>query len=101
VSNNVRAAACFVGGRYRDGIEFARRAILESPNLTPAYRALVVNCALAGEIEEARAALRTLKILVPDISLKRIREVMPYVRTEDQQKWLEGFRLAGLEEIET
>jgi TolB-like protein/Flp pilus assembly protein TadD len=66
VSDNVRAAACFVAGRYREGIAFAHRAILESPNLTPAYRSLIVNCALAGEIEEARAALCTLRALVPE-----------------------------------
>jgi adenylate cyclase len=97
VSNNVRAAACFIAGRYRDGIDFARKAILESPNLTPAYRTLVVNCALAGEIDEARAGLRTLKTLIPHISVKWIKEIMPYVRTEDQQRYIEGFRLAGLE----
>lgn len=97
VSNNVRAAACFIAGRYRDGIDFARKAILESPNLTPAYRTLVVNCALAGEIEDAKAALQTLKGLIPHISLKWLKEVMPYVRSEDQQRYVEGFRLAGLE----
>ena len=96
VSNNVRAIACFIAGRYRDGIDFARKAVIESPNLIPAYRALVVNCALAGEIGEAKAALQTLKDLVPDIALKRINEVMPYVRDDDRQRYVEGFRLAGL-----
>ena len=96
VSNNVRALACFVAGRYREGIDFARKAIIESPNLTPAYRSMLVNCALAGEIEEARAALRTLKGLAPDISLEWIKEVMPFVRAEDQQRWVEGFHFAGL-----
>jgi tetratricopeptide (TPR) repeat protein len=97
VSNNVRAMACFIAGRYREGIGFARKAIIESPNLTPAYRALVLNCALAGEIDEAKAALQTLKRFVPDISLQWIREVVPYVRAEDRQRYLEGFQLAGLE----
>ena len=96
VSNNVRAAACFIAGRYGEGIDFARKAITESPNLTPAYRALIVNCALAGDIDEARATLRTLKGLVPELSLAWIKEVMPFVRAEDQQRWIEGFRLAGL-----
>lgn len=96
VTNNVRAAACFVGGRYRDGIVFARMAIIESPNLIPAYRALIVNCALAGEIGEAMAALQSLKTLVPDISLELIKEMTPFVRSEERQRWLEGFRMAGL-----
>jgi tetratricopeptide (TPR) repeat protein len=97
VSNNVRAAACFVAGRYRDGIGFARKAIIESPNLIPAYRALIVNCALGGEIDEARSALEALRKLVPGLSMSRIIEIIPFVRTEDQQRWIEGFRLAGLE----
>jgi hypothetical protein len=37
--------------------------------LISAYRALVINGALAGEIEEARLALHALR-LVSDISLK-------------------------------
>ena len=97
VSNNVRATACFVARRYRDAIDFSRKAIAESPSLAPAYRLLVVNCALVGEIDEARAALHTLKRLQPDISLKWIMEVWPWVRNEDKQRYLEGFRLAGLE----
>jgi len=70
VSNNVRAIACFIVGRYHDGMTFARRAIFESPNLAPAYRALIINCAQAGEIAEARAGLQTLKRLVPEISME-------------------------------
>jgi tetratricopeptide (TPR) repeat protein len=97
VSNNVRAMACFVAGRYRDGIGFSRKAISESPNLTPAYRALVVNCALAGEIEDAKTALQALKGLVPDITLKWVNEEIPYVRDDERQRYAEAFRLAGLE----
>jgi TolB-like protein/Tfp pilus assembly protein PilF len=96
VANNVRAAACFVIERYAEGIEFARKAIAESPNLTPAYRSLILNCALAGEINQARAALRALKVLVPDISLNWVRETTPFMREYDQRRWVEAFRLAGL-----
>jgi tetratricopeptide (TPR) repeat protein len=99
VSNNVRAIACFIEGRYRDGMRFARRAIFESPNLAPAYRALIINCALAGEIAEARAGLQTLKRLVPEISMEWIKHVTyMYMREGDRQRYAEGFRLAGLGE---
>lgn len=99
VSNNVRAIACFIEGRYRDGMRFARRAIFESPNLAPAYRALIINCALAGEIAEARAGLQTLKRLVPEISMEWIKHVTSmYMREGDRQRYAEGFRLAGLGE---
>ena len=52
---------------------------------------------LAGDIEEAKLALQTLKGLVPDISLKSLNGVIPYVRDDDRERYVEGFRLAGLE----
>jgi len=65
--------------------------------LAPAHRLLVMNCALAGEIEEARAALQSLKRLVPEFSRKWIEEASPWVLDEDRQRHIEAFRLAGLE----
>jgi TolB-like protein/tetratricopeptide (TPR) repeat protein len=97
VYNNVRATACFVSGRYREGIDFARKALYESPGLITAHRVLVINCALAGQIGEAKAALEALKRIQPDISLKWIREWLPYVRPEEAERYVKAFRLAGLE----
>jgi adenylate cyclase len=97
-ANNVlRAAACMVADRYREGMVFARRALAENPSSTPGCRQLVINCALAGQIEEARAALQIVKRLQPDVSLRWISEWVPFVRAEDRRKYVEGFRLAGLD----
>jgi hypothetical protein len=90
----MRAAACLVADRFRDGADFARKAIFENATSIAAHRQLVINCALAGEIEEAKAALATVKRLQPHISLKWIEQ---WARPEDQQKYIEGFRLAGLD----
>lgn len=98
VANNLRSMACFVTGRYRDGSEFARKAIIESPNLSPAYRSLVVNCALGGELQEAVEVLSDLKKrFLPHLTLKWIEDELPYVRADERQRYIEGFRLAGLE----
>jgi TolB-like protein/Tfp pilus assembly protein PilF len=97
VSNNLRAMACFVTRRYRDGSDFARKAIIESPNLSPAYRSLVVNCALGGELQEAVQVLSELKKrFLPHLTLKWIEEELPYVRADERQRYIRGFRLAGL-----
>jgi adenylate cyclase len=97
-ANNVlRAAACMVADRYREGIVFARRALAENPCSTPGCRQLVINCALAGQVEDARAALQIVKRLQPDVSLRWITEWVPFVRAEDRRKYVEGFRLAGLD----
>jgi TolB-like protein len=97
ISNNVRAIACFIEGRYRDGVGFARQAIIESPNLAPAYRALIINCALAGETAQARAGLDALRRLVPETCAASIAHAIhPYMREDDRRRYAEGFRLAGL-----
>jgi hypothetical protein len=91
-----RAIVCFLDRRYRDGIDFARKAVRQSPHTTGAHHLIVVNSALAGEVEAARAALQSLKSLEPDLSLQTL-DMAVYVREEDRRRYFEAFRLAGLE----
>jgi hypothetical protein len=56
---------------------------------------IVVNCALAGEVAAASAALQTLKRLEPQLSLETL-DMAVYVRDEDRRRYFEAFRLAGL-----
>ena len=67
VNSVCRAVAHFSAGQYLDAISCARKSILESPGIVTGYRMLVVNCALIGEIDAARA-LAILKRLQPDVS---------------------------------
>jgi len=91
-----RAIACFIDGKYRDGIDFARKAIRRSPGTAGAHHLNVVNSALAGEVDAARVALATLKRLEPSISLATL-DIAVYAREEDRRRYREAFRLAGLE----
>jgi tetratricopeptide (TPR) repeat protein len=97
INSLMRAVAYFFAGKHKEASAFARKSILESPGIVTGYRQLVVNYALAGEIDEARAALQILKGLQPELSLKWIEDWLPYRRERDRQKFIEGFRLAGLE----
>src|SRR6185295_5707409 len=94
--HNVRAAASFAQERFRDGVAFAKMAIAESPNSPTAYRAFVMNLALAGEVEEAKEALKTLKRLAPDMSQRRLKETGMWTDAEETKKYAEAFRVAGL-----
>ena len=97
VNNVCRAAAHFSAEQHLDAVSCARKSILDSPGIVTGYRMLVVNCALIGEIDEARAALGIVKRLQPDISLRWIAESVLFTRERDRQNYIEGFRLAGLE----
>jgi TolB-like protein/tetratricopeptide (TPR) repeat protein len=96
INNQTRAIAYFVAGRYREGIQFGRNAIIESPTLPTAYRMLIANCALAGETEEARARLRALKRFMPGTSLESIKQWLPFSRTAERQNLIDAFRSVGL-----
>ena len=97
VNNHCRALAHFSAGQYLDAISCARKAVLESPGIVTSHRMLVVNCALVGHIDEARAALEIVKRLQPDVSLRWIAEFVPFTRERERRDFIEGFRLAGLE----
>jgi len=97
VNSLCRALALFSAGQHLDAISCARKSILESPGIVTGYRMLVVNCALVGKIDEARAALEVVKRLQPDVSLRWITESVPFMRARERQDYIEGFRLAGLE----
>jgi hypothetical protein len=90
------AIACFIDGRYRDGLDFARTAARQNPDGAGAHHLVVVNSALAGEVEEARQAPWTLKRFEPDLSLETL-DMAVYARDEDRRRYFEACRLSGLE----
>jgi TolB-like protein/DNA-binding SARP family transcriptional activator len=96
VNDYVRANAYFAAERYLDASVFARRSVLQSPGIVTSHRQLVVNCALAGDVLEAKAALKPLLRLVPGSSLGSIDEALPYVRDKDRSRFLDAFFMMGM-----
>lgn len=94
--DNVRATTCFVAGRFHEGIKFARKAIIQSPMLVPAYRQVVTNCAFAGEVEEAKVALQTVRRFAPNVQRWLNESLAIWSHSDDFKKYVEAFRMAGL-----
>jgi hypothetical protein len=57
---------------------------------------LIASCARAGEIEEARVRLRTLKQFMPNTSLESIKEWLPFGGGVERREFIEAFRAVGL-----
>ena len=89
------AAANYLAGRYSEAAEWAEQAVQLRPGHLGARRKLCASLAQAGQIEEARAALSTLRQLQPDISIAWIRQSVPYT-SGPMEHFLEGMRKAGL-----
>jgi TolB-like protein len=93
-ADNVRATIGFAAGRHQEGMEFARKAIRQSPRQLPAYRLFAFNCAFAGETEAAAAAIKLVRRSNRDTE-QWIRDTATmWSRREDFDKYIEAYRLA-------
>jgi hypothetical protein len=60
---------------------------------------LCAGLAQAGRIDEARSLLTTIQREQPELTLAWIRANVPYQTPELMERYLQGFRVAGLGEV--
>ena len=68
------------------------------PGFQGAHRLRCASLALTGETDEARALLAIVRRDQPQLSAAWIRANVPYQTPELMERFLDGMRLAGLEE---
>jgi len=88
-------AAHYLAGRYVEAVDWARQQVQLRPGSPSGHRILCASLAQAGLIEEARAAMRLLRQVQPDISVAWIKASVPYP-DHTMPRFLEGLRKAGL-----
>src|SRR5229473_6241901 len=89
------AAAHYHAGRYAEAVDWARQQVQLRPGSPSGHRILCASLAQAGLIEEARAAMRLLRQVQPNISVAWIKASVPYP-DHTMPRFLEGLRKAGL-----
>jgi TolB-like protein len=94
--NNVRAMGSFALEHYTDGIKFARRTLLDSSSSPSAYRALIINLAARGELEDAKRGLQALTRLMPGMSQDWIKQNVVWASADVTKRYVEAFRAVGL-----
>jgi TolB-like protein/cytochrome c-type biogenesis protein CcmH/NrfG len=92
----VAAYAQFVGGNYDEAIRMSREALRRRGDFVGAHRVLTASAALAGLNQVAEAALQELRRAQPNVSLAWIASQMPFQRDVDRERYLDGFRRAGM-----
>jgi TolB-like protein/class 3 adenylate cyclase len=85
-------------GRYAEASNWATKALARQSNFAPAMRAAIAAHALAGNLAEARRILGQMCRLDPALTQSSYRNQAFFRRTEDIERFVEGFRLAGLPE---
>ncbi|WP_302477116.1 tetratricopeptide repeat protein [Ruegeria arenilitoris] len=94
---SIRSLCGFVAGRHEEAIEWAEASIRIQPNRSSSYLDIAVNKAICGKLDEARQAVLNLKRLDPDASLQLAERTHPFARSEDQKRYQQGLRAAGLD----
>ncbi len=95
---NGTAWAHFFADRYHDALDWAERALRESPTCKPALRISAASQAFLGRMEDARATISRMSEVDPKFRVRDLRIVAPFRRPEHLAKFEAGLRNAGLAE---
>jgi adenylate cyclase len=90
-------SAHFVAGRYAQAAESIARGIRERPSLVWPYRTYASALAMAGRLDEARAAVSRLLQAMPGVTVAAVQSAVK-VSPEVMSRFAEGLRRAGLPE---
>jgi predicted Zn-dependent protease len=89
------ASAHYMAGRYQEAVKWGRKLVQLRPGIPGLQRILCVSLAQAGQIDEAKVVLSTLRQLQPSLSVAWIKQWVPYT-SGPMAHFLEGMRKAGL-----
>jgi tetratricopeptide (TPR) repeat protein len=92
----IAAYARFLGGDDAEAIRLAQEALRQRSDFVGAHRVLTAAAGMAGQRDLAHAALKELRRAQPNISLAWLAEFIPVKLASDRERYLEGFRRAGL-----
>jgi tetratricopeptide (TPR) repeat protein len=95
---NGTAAAHFLAGRYDEASAWAEKALREHPTHAPAMRIAAASHALAGRFAQAREAMARMRQIDPALRVSNIGAFVPFPRSEDFDRYVQGLREAGLPE---
>jgi hypothetical protein len=86
----------FLVGRYDEAFSWAQSAMRQRPNFVISVVAAAASGALADRLPEAQEVMARLRQLKPELRIADLKELSPFGRREDSERWAEGLRKAGL-----
>jgi len=93
------AFAHLIGGRYEEGLAYARQGLIEQPRSIALLRIKAGLCGLAGRVEEGREAIERLLELYPGMTMASIMKAASiYILPEPRAIYAESLRKAGVPE---
>jgi adenylate cyclase len=96
--HNGIAAAHFLAGRYDAAASWVEKSLRGQPNYLQASRMAAASRALAGQLVEARGHIARVHQIDPALRVSGLRDMIPFRRSEDAARYVDGLQKAGLPE---
>jgi TolB-like protein/Tfp pilus assembly protein PilF len=90
--------AAFADERYEDACYWGRKTIQQNPNFPGGHRLVAASCGQLGRTKEAAHELKELLLLMPGMAADDVRKQVPFKKSIDMERYIEGLRKAGLKE---
>jgi TolB-like protein/Tfp pilus assembly protein PilF len=88
--------AAFADERYEDACYWGRKTIQHNPMFPGGHRLVAASCGQLGQSQEAARELKELLLLMPGMTADDVRGQVPFKRSIDMERYIEGLRKAGL-----
>jgi TolB-like protein/Flp pilus assembly protein TadD len=90
--------ASFADERYEDACFWGRKTIQLNPQFPGGHRLLASSCGQLGRISEAEKELKIMLNLMPGMTSDDVRKQVPFKRSADMERYIDGLRKAGLKD---
>ena len=90
--------SAYIDERYEECIRVGKMALRAHHNYASTLRQITASYGMLGKTDEATASLVPLLERMPDLTVSQTRQIVPFRYDEDQERFLEGLRRAGLPE---
>lgn len=88
----------FLDGRFEAALPWGERALRANPRFPSALRLMACTYGMLQRLDEARAIMDRILMVMPDVTLSQTREAVPLIHDADAELFLEGLRRAGMPE---
>jgi TolB-like protein/cytochrome c-type biogenesis protein CcmH/NrfG len=88
--------AAFAEERYEDACKWGLKVIQVNPKFPGGHRLLAASYGQLDRLKEAAAELKELLLLMPGMTSDDVRKQVPFKKTSDMQRYINGLRKAGL-----
>jgi len=93
-----KGIGAYINERYDEAIGICLDVLREYPNFGSALRQLAASYAMIGDKPRAEQAMSQLLHRMPGLTIAKVRQIVPVMAADAQERWLEGLRRAGLPE---